>query len=155
MQNLSILKSYTPLERQCIEAARLRADDGGIHGHSMARSFIIFSVKFPDRFIRWALYSEMGFKPLRGCYERKIESAFITNEKHLPKVLPFLGGEKTVLFLRDYNAGNIPRAYLKDMASGDVEDLGLFSPANESYALTRSSWTYDPSQRMYFVTDLD
>lgn len=146
--------SLVNLESKAIVAAQKRADDGGIWSRSSDRSYIIFCVGQKDhqikRFMRFALRTNLGFKPLRGCYKGKPERSFIVNAKDWRKVQPFVIGQESVLLLHDYNRADVPKATMI-YSDGKREELGLFCQATAEVTKHRESWTFDPLSGCYFV----
>jgi hypothetical protein len=151
------LQTIDTLERTSIERARARSLDDGIWAHSSPRSYLIFCVGQKDhqikRFIRYALKTGLGFKPLRGCYQGKEERSFIINAKDHPRIKNFVMGQETVLFLHDYNRADVPKATLIHLQTGKQTELGLFVMGTDAVRKTHQSWTFDPLSGWYFVTE--
>jgi hypothetical protein len=147
--------SIDVMERAALEAAHRRADDGGVWSHSQDRRYLIFCVGQEEdkikTFLRYALESGLGFKPLRGCYKGQEERSFIVNAKDLARILPFIAGQETVLLIHDYDRADVPRATLIHLKDGSREPLGYLVQATKKATEHYESWTFDPVSGWYFV----
>lgn len=149
-------QSYTALAVQAVHRARERSHNTGIHRHSNANRYFIFCVgqtrNDVARFLQWALQHDLGFKLLKGSYKGHREISFIANLNDYDRILPFLKEQESILILDRYNSEDVPRAELRNIATGKTTSLGRFVPASRSYALSRDSWTYDPLDGQYYVS---
>ena len=142
----------------------------GVQGHSephMYNQYVIFAVGDvlrQQQFKAWALDNKIGFKELVGSYKGVVEHSFIMNyETFLSKPLElweFIKQEESVLILEKgvYLGGGkwYRPAYLRyfDVAMETKRGPTMrWRQVNREYALAQDSWTYDPSQELYFVAE--
>lgn len=102
-------------------------------------------------FRAWATAGGIPFKSLKGSYRGRIEDSFIVAATNFPKVRKWADEQESVLHLGPCDARDRRPATLI-YQQGGREHLGLFRACGRNEALARSSWTYDPTQDLYFVT---
>jgi len=116
-------------------------------------------------FEAFAQEAGIGYKRLLGSYKGVQETAWIVNAKAF-ELLPrrFTQKQESLLLLaapvRDPRAGKLVatrsctvRPATLVFADGSKVDLGHFRETPAAEALKRDAWTFDPSQRAYFVAD--
>lgn len=130
-----------------------------IWGHSTpvgSRSYVIFCVGQEPRMVAafrvWATAQGIAFKSLKGCYQGQTEDSFIVGIEDFPKVRPWTAGQESVLLLGPCDARDRRSATLL-FRDGGRQQLGKFHACSKAAALSRSAWTYDPSQNLYFITE--
>lgn len=93
----------------------------------------------------------IGYKVVRGKYENVRETAYIVNLANDMIVFqPLLSMQKTVLMLSSMTSKG-RHAILCYLASHIEEDLGYFQEATPEEADASNSYTYDPSNGVYYV----
>ena len=144
---------YHELHR-ALKAAEARQYEG-VTRHSKDDSYFIFCVgQDPIKmaaFISWTFYNKVNIKPLVGMYNGKSEHSFIANVKDYAKIEPFLINEESILVLDHFDARDTPVATLR-YNDGRTVHLGQFKAVSKGVAHEKSSWTYDPLTKEYFVT---
>lgn len=131
----------------------------GVWGHSSAggqKEYVIFCVgqepRMVSAFRAWAAAQGISFKSLKGCYKGKPEDSFLVAAEDFPSVRHWTTREETVLHLGPANARDMCPATLL-YQDGGRQPLGLFRSCSRTAAFSRSSWTYDPSQDIYFIAE--
>lgn len=131
-------------------------------------SYVIFAlddVTPQGDFETFAQEAGIGYKRLLGSYKGAQETAWIVNAKAF-ELLPrrFTEKQESILLLgspvRDPRAGKLVatrsctvRPATLVFADGSKVELGHFRETPALDALKRDAWTFDPSQRAYFVAD--
>lgn len=96
----------------------------------------------------------IGFKPLCGCYQGRLERSYIVNAVHMPLLTGWIAGQDTVLQLTDCIDGTAYRmATLRNVGDGKEAYLGLWKPVTETYAHHQPSWTFDPFDGQHYVAE--
>ena len=105
-------------------------------------------------FKAWAYSNGIKFKELVGAYKGVTEASFITNEKNLDAIMPWIVQEESILVLDvPKNLGGGRHVRPAKLIYGDGREVSLpdWRQVHRDYAMDQEAWTYDPQQQAYFV----